>query len=360
MSASNVRGPTRRLGCAAKLAITLAAFGFGLLACEIVVRVLDLAPPPMEVRSGTTMKASDDPVLIFENQPGATERIEYRDAPDAAPTIVELHVNAQGFRGPVVAEAKPANTFRIACIGDSHTFGYGVADDQSWPAELERLLRARSPDRAIEVMNCGVDAYDTLQEVIWMEKKVLAFAPDLVLLEFYVNDTAVRGESEAPPDSDWWFDLAQPRRGGLVKSLREHSRFADLAFDWIYRRRGLAVYSKLRMDGYRTTSPGWKRVVEGFERARDELAARKIRFAVLLYPFLVREGEHLSSHAAFELVQAECVREKIDCFDAEPAFGDRDVDRLRISPHDYHANPEANAIFARAVAEWLAARGMLK
>jgi lysophospholipase L1-like esterase len=350
---------TRAWGNRAKLAATFAAFLLGLLACELAARAFDLSPPPMPVRSGRTLQNVDDPVLAFENLPGGVERIEYRDSASSAPRIVEMHVNQQGFRGPLVEPKKPAGSLRIACIGDSHTFGYGVADDRTWPAALERRLRAREPNRAIEVLNCGVDAYDTLQEVLWLEKKVLAFEPDGVLLQFYVNDTAVRGENDAPADTDWLFDLSQPRREGFVRWLREHSRFADLALDWAYRRRGLAVYAKLRMDGYRETSAGWRRVVEGFRRARDELAARNVRFAVVLYPFLLREGDHLTSHAAFELVRKLCEREHIECFDAEPAFEGSDVDRLRISPHDYHGNEEANEIFARAVEAWMGERGMM-
>lgn len=348
-----------RPGRAAKLALTLGAFVLGLVLVEVAVRVLDLGPEPEPVKIGGSLQSSDDPVLIFENRPGAVERIEYRTSRDAPPRTVEMHVNAQGFRGPVVAERKPAGTLRIACIGDSHTFGYGVADGETWPARLEELLRARFPARAMEVLNCGVDAYDTLQEVRWMQRRVLAFEPDLVILQYYVNDTAVRGEGEPPPESDWLFDLAHPRRAGWVRTLRERSRFADLVLDGVYRRRGLGLYAQMRMQGYAPASAGWRRVVEGLRTARDALAARGAGFAVVLYPFLVREGDHLTSHDAFALVRALCTQERIACFDAEPAFASTDVDRLRISPHDYHGNPDANAIFAQAVADWLVVQGLV-
>jgi hypothetical protein len=207
-----VLSPAPAPGRATKLALTFGAFALGLALVEVAVRVLDLGPVPEPVKIGASLKASEDPLLIFENWPGAVERIEYRSARDAEPRVVEMHVNAQGFRGPEVAQTKPAGTLRIACIGDSHTFGYGVADGETWPARLQELLRARFPVHGLEVLNCGVDAYDTLQEVRWMQRRVLAFDPDLVILQYYVNDTAVRDEGEPPPESDWLFDLAHPRR----------------------------------------------------------------------------------------------------------------------------------------------------
>jgi hypothetical protein len=141
--------------------------------------------------------------------------------------------------------------------------------------------------------------------------------------------------------------------------MRERSRFVDLVLDGVYRRRGLGLYAQMRMQGYDPASAGWRRVVLGLRGARDLLAARGKGFAVVLYPFLVRDGEHLTSHDAFALVQALCAQERIACFDAEPAFAGADVDRMRISPHDYHGNPEANELFARAVAEWLVAQGLV-
>ena len=44
---------------------------------------------------------------------------------------------------------------RFAAIGDSHTFGYNVGPDKSWPRQLEQMLGAK-------VYNFGVGGYDYL------------------------------------------------------------------------------------------------------------------------------------------------------------------------------------------------------
>src|ERR1051325_2410317 len=52
-----------------------------------------------------------------------------------------VHVNAQGSRGPAFSPDKTTNTFRVLSLGDSRTFGWGLADDETYSRRLEQLLR---------------------------------------------------------------------------------------------------------------------------------------------------------------------------------------------------------------------------
>ena len=36
---------------------------------------------------------------------------------------------------------------RVLCLGDSYTFGAYVDDTETWPAQLEEILKERSPGR---------------------------------------------------------------------------------------------------------------------------------------------------------------------------------------------------------------------
>jgi lysophospholipase L1-like esterase len=53
-------------------------------------------------------------------------------------------VNVWGYRGPVVGRKK-AGEWRIAYLGGSTAFGYGVSWNQAIPAQLEQRLNARLP-----------------------------------------------------------------------------------------------------------------------------------------------------------------------------------------------------------------------
>ena len=51
-------------------------------------------------------------------------------------------VNAAGFRGPQRSREKPPGVLRIATLGDSSTFGYGVPYADTFSAQLETRLNA--------------------------------------------------------------------------------------------------------------------------------------------------------------------------------------------------------------------------
>lgn len=51
-----------------------------------------------------------------------------------------VHINAHGTRGPEFQIEKPPGTFRILSLGDSRTFGWGVADEDTYSRRLEQLL----------------------------------------------------------------------------------------------------------------------------------------------------------------------------------------------------------------------------
>ncbi len=342
-----------------RLLALLAAPILGLVAADLVVRVCGFEPPPLEVTEGALFRAVDDPIQIYENRPGAKMLVTYRESSAAEPRIVAMSVNALGFRGRTVSREKPAGVLRIACLGDSHTFGYGVADAETWPAQLERVLRQRRPDRPIEVLNCGVNAYDTMQEVLWLKRTVLAFQPDVVVMQYYVNDTAARNLGVTDGGADWLVMLTHPAQTGRIATLRAWSPLLHLLCDGVYRRRSLAVYAQDRLKLYAPDSPGWLRVQHALIDARDELGPRGVAFRLALFPFLFRDGDHLSSHRQFEIVKEFCAREGVPCIDTEPAFVGADLDRLRVSVRDYHANADGYAIFARAVADGLERDGLV-
>jgi lysophospholipase L1-like esterase len=107
-----------------------------------------------------------------------------------------LGLNVWGYRGPAVGRKKPGEA-RIATLGGSTAFGYGVPWTESWPALLERRINLDRPGRAASVVNLGlprdsattfaatIDDYDYLK-------------CDLVIFYEGYNDL----EPPSPPPSD--------------------------------------------------------------------------------------------------------------------------------------------------------------
>ena len=74
-------------------------------------------------------------------------------------------------------------------VRDSIAFGYWVAEEDGFPGQLEAMLNeAGRADGRVEVLNFGVPGYNLDQEIEALRARALAFAPDLVVVAFCLND----------------------------------------------------------------------------------------------------------------------------------------------------------------------------
>ncbi|BAH73770.1 SGNH/GDSL hydrolase family protein [Solidesulfovibrio magneticus] len=96
-------------------------------------------------------------------------------------------IDAEGWRRTGPPSRTPA-PLRILCLGDSFTYGVGVADREAYPALLETYLRKRFPARGVSVVNAGVPFYDIFDELSYYREKGRLLRPDLVIVQFYAND----------------------------------------------------------------------------------------------------------------------------------------------------------------------------
>lgn len=93
-----------------------------------------------------------------------------------------FRTNSRGLRDKEYTLEKPSGVRRIVVIGDSHTWGYGVNDDEIYTERLESFL----PNT--EVINLGVTAYDLVQEINYFRREGLKYDPDMLIVGFTQND----------------------------------------------------------------------------------------------------------------------------------------------------------------------------
>ena len=131
-------------------------------------------------------RAEDRTALLHRFAP--TLPAEFRDNPTWT-----IDLNAQGYRTADVAAAKPPATVRVACIGDSWTFGMNVDQDRAYPDRLAAYLRDTKPGTRYEVLNFGVLGYSSFQGLQLLKARVLDLHPDVVAIGFAMNDSGVPG-----------------------------------------------------------------------------------------------------------------------------------------------------------------------
>src|SRR3989344_8852946 len=96
--------------------------------------------------------------------------------------------NAQGMRMNNDVEIKKSKK-RIVFLGDSYVWGHGVNEEQ----RMSNVLQNELSD--FEVLNFGVNGYSTDQYYLLLNKTVLDYNPDLVIIGFYANDLEDAGNS---------------------------------------------------------------------------------------------------------------------------------------------------------------------
>jgi hypothetical protein len=197
------------------LIISAVTFAILIVILEIGVRVL--VPESTFSPLANVFVRHENPAISFTIRPGYVGQA----------FGVPLHGNRHGFRGREWAEHKPENTVRIAVIGDSHSFAYGVEFERGVGEQLARRLQAdlrsgsSKTGRTVEVLNFSLPGYNSRQECAVFHEVALRFAPDLVLVVYCSNDD----QQTFWCDDDGWLYSRLAGENALVKndSWRERS-----------------------------------------------------------------------------------------------------------------------------------------
>ena len=134
----------------------------------------------------------------------------------AAPSAAESEPEAGvGLPGPAEEEALPVVVF----LGDSLTAGYGLAEEQAWPAVLEeRFAREGLPFRAVNAGVSGDTSAGGLRRLDW----ALRTRPDVIVVELGANE-GLRGLELGPVEANLRQVVARSRDAGarvLLVGLR--------------------------------------------------------------------------------------------------------------------------------------------
>jgi len=100
-----------------------------------------------------------------------------------------ININSHGFRGPEISKEKPDETYRIFVVGGSTTFSIrSLTDHHTIPGYLQQKFDESSLDKKIEVINAGISAITSTDELHLVTTKIIEFEPNLVIIYDGHND----------------------------------------------------------------------------------------------------------------------------------------------------------------------------
>lgn len=107
-------------------------------------------------------------------------------------TPFRTDANGHRVHGDRPAAAAGPGQVAVDCIGDSSTFGFGVPENETYPARLEALLRDATGDPNIVVRNLGVPGYTAYEARLLAERDGPVAPVTLIMVGFNDHFPATR------------------------------------------------------------------------------------------------------------------------------------------------------------------------
>lgn len=252
-----------------------------------------------------------------------------------------LHVhNRDEMR--LVGEFPPRkpDTFRIIAVGDSLTYGYGIAAEDTYPALLERRLNTAF---RVEVLNLGVSGAQSEDVFHVLRQHLPILKPELVIYGVCPNDFLPSGRGEYQNNRAYAVPL--PYKDHFIRNTLT-GRFLEKRYDALLMKMGLRVdflTDILRdFDGYQTR---FARDVKAMNAHVQERGLPPI-FAMVLdqypdtkdtwYKVVLAAERHLRD-GGVRVIPSDYIKRH---------DGTRD---WRVSAWEGHPNEKANQVFAEEI-----------
>jgi hypothetical protein len=257
-------------------------------------------------------------------------------------------LNRRGYRDLERTLAKPEGVRRVLCLGDSFTWGVGVLFDDAWPQRLERTLSREQGERW-EAVNLAEPGLNTVQEVQKLNAEGFAYAPDVVVIGYVLNDAEGENAAEARRAADW---LEERRRGpSPLASFFDHSALFHLVRTRLRATRENRERIRNYMSMYADDSPGWIAAREALRTAGGLCRARGVPLIVAIFPLFANP---LDDRYPFTELHAKVARAAGEggalVVDLLPRYRGLRWELLVVDgPRDEHPNEIAHRIAAQAL-----------
>lgn len=174
-------------------------------------------------------------MTYHELRPLASIRVN--STADSEPHVVRI--NSLGLRGTEAATPKPADVYRILCLGDERLLAVSLAEENQLCDQLRLRLQPETKLQ-VEVWNAGIPGACPLTEFLLLTHRLAVLQPDLVLTFVQPNDLAedmayrrtTRMDRQGIPLACRHPLLGKNPKPSWLTACREEFRLVDLGLHW--------------------------------------------------------------------------------------------------------------------------------
>ncbi len=313
---------------------------------EVTLRILGHHGAPRSFISN--IHPVDDPILDWRYIPKSELKIG---------KIVYAY-NSAGFRDVEHTVERRPGIARILVVGDSVTEGTGVESDSVFSRRVQAGLGP-----TFEVVTVAAAGLNTPQEVHLLEQTGLTYKPDLVILNFVLNDcdfyTRYAAARRYAEDKDTRIDVFNIPVSPRFKQLLKSSALMYFAKERVDNLKGrlLGADNRDYFTKIWSSESNRKKITDGF----DELARLKQRYGfelvVQVWPLIIAYDDYKFA-AIHEWVRKQAEDRGLRTIDLLPAFSKVSSYRgLQVAAEDnVHPNARGHQIAADEFLSWYRAR----
>lgn len=268
-------------------------------------------------------KVSSDPLIGHEHRANGRARL----------MGVDVATNSHGLRDYEYSYARSPGVPRITMLGDSFTEGWGVPFPNTFSKRIEGLFAAH--EAKAEVINTGVGNWDTIQEVEYFLTEAYKYQPDIVVLNFFVND-AEPVSKDKPPNLLLRHCYSCVFLAGRIDGLR---RLLSDRPDWAHYYLGLYDHGRAQ---------GWLKAKASVKKLADYCKSHGIKLLVASLPEL-HDVQHYRLQEITDLVNEAARENGVAFIDLLGSVKSEDSSKLWVTQPDPHPNSLANKLFADAL-----------
>jgi hypothetical protein len=216
----------------------------------------------MSALKGELYQKSKNRILRYELKPNAKLDLKSH----------VITINSGGFRDKEYSLEKDKDTYRIVFIGDSVTFAKGFKSEDSQPKLLEAKLNALCPTKKFEVLNMGVEGYNSIQELEMLKTKGLKYHPDLVIVHYCFND---------PDYPEYYFEKNFINRNSV---LAKYILYKIRKYQARQERKHRGINTEIDAMNYFYTTDCWNRAKAALLEMSDLTKGYGIKMILLIVP----------------------------------------------------------------------------
>jgi len=262
---------------------------------------------------------SDEPVLAFEHVPSASATLE----------SVNIRINDWGLRGGPVPPLH-AGQRRILFLGSSITLGWGVREDDTLEARLQRMFAAEGQD--VQVLNAGIGNYNAVRYVNRFLLRLTGLNPTDIVVHAFVRD----GES------------IDPGGGNILLRHSELAVTAWVGFERYFTRAGSETVAEHYRKVYQPDAPGFLAMKQALRQLAEYARAHNIRVYLAMTPD-VHDLVHYDLGFVHDIMRGIAQQDGFIYIDLLPSMSKLTPQELWAMPGDPHPNALGHKDMAEAL-----------